>query len=119
MELDTRTDNDAPTIQETPRADTLGPRPLARGRRMGMRMWVEDPSVNPKEPATNEYEIVGYVCEGTATVEANGHRIDLETGDSYCIPAGVTHLWTITSTFKAIESTSPPVQDAVPGAAAA
>ncbi|HYE56964.1 MAG TPA: cupin domain-containing protein [Rhodothermales bacterium] len=104
----------APTIQETPRTDDLGARPLARGRRMAMRLWVEDESVNPKPPATHEYEIVGFVCEGTATVEANGHRIELDAGDSYCIPPGVTHMWTITSAFRAIEVTSPPAQDVAP-----
>ncbi len=109
MELRTESASDA--LQETPRTDSLGPRVLARGRRMGMRMWVEDSAVNPKEPATHAYEIVGYVCEGTATVEANGQKLDLEAGDSYCIPAGVTHLWCITSAFKAIEATSPPAQD--------
>lgn len=112
--MDTRTDSAAgasPTIEETPRTDDLGPRNLARGRRMGMRLWVEDESVNPKAATTHEYEIVGYVCSGTATVEANGHRIELEAGDSYCIPPGVTHVWTITSAFKAVEATSPPAQD--------
>jgi len=113
--METRSDTpeaaDTPTILETPGSDTLGPRILARGRRMAMRMWVEDETVNPKEPRAHEYEVVGYVTEGSATLDANGQSLDLEAGDSYCIPPGVTHVWTIKSAFKCIEATSPPAQD--------
>ena len=82
---------------------------LASGKRVSMRLWRgEEPQT--KEPARRDYETVGYVISGRAELTIEGQTIRLEPGDSWLVPAGVEHSYSIVESFTAIEATAPPAQ---------
>lgn len=88
---------------------THGERHLARGEGIAMRLWSEDPmEVECKEPTTRDYETVGYVVAGSARLISGDHNVTLETGDSWIVPAGVSHAYHILERFVAVEATAPP-----------
>ncbi|WP_457105561.1 cupin domain-containing protein [Methylobacterium sp. P5_C11] len=81
---------------------------LARGERLGMRMWrAEEPNAD-KPMTTSPHETVGYVISGRAELIVGGETVALAPGDSYCVPAGVAHTYRILETFTAVEATAPP-----------
>ncbi|GAC1307388.1 MAG: cupin domain-containing protein [Vulcanimicrobiaceae bacterium] len=81
---------------------------LAGGTSVAMRAWREEAPGEPKPPTTREYETVGYVLSGRAELHCGSETIVLSTGDSYLVPRGTAHTYTILETFSAIEATSPP-----------
>lgn len=88
----------------TPSKD--GERRLASGDRMQMRMWSEGPR-GDKEVHASGYETVGYVLRGEALLTVGGKTTELKEGDSWCVPKGVEHKYTIKTEFEAIEAISP------------
>ena len=81
---------------------------LARGERLGMRMWrAEEPNAD-KPMTASPHETVGYVISGRAELVVGGETVPLAAGDSYCVPAGAEHTYRILETFTAIEATAPP-----------
>ncbi|SDA30559.1 Cupin domain-containing protein [Methylobacterium sp. UNC378MF] len=81
---------------------------LARGARLGMRMWrAEEPNAD-KPMTTAAHETVGYVISGRAELVLDGETVPLAPGDSYCVPAGAAHTYRILETFTAVEATAPP-----------
>ena len=82
---------------------------LASGKRVSMRLW-RDEEPQTKEPARRDYETVGYVISGRAELTIEGQTIRLEPGDSWLVPAGVEHSYSIVESFTAIEATAPPAQ---------
>ena len=82
---------------------------LASGKRVSMRLW-RDEEPQTKEPARRDYETVGYVIAGRAELTIEGQTIRLEPGDSWLVPAGVEHSYSIVESFTAIEATAPPAQ---------
>lgn len=105
----------AEVIRELPEDEAptgaMGQKQLARGRRIALRLWEERPADGEKEPSSREYETVGYVLEGRAELYANGETHTLAPGDSWCVPAGLLHTYTILEPFKALEATTPAAQD--------
>ena len=88
----------------------MGQKYLACGVRMGMRLWVEDQPL-PFKPATQrDYETVGYVIAGRAELQLEGQTLILEVGDSWVVPKGALHSYSIPERFEALEVTSPPAQ---------
>ena len=88
----------------------LGQKYLASGKSVSMRLWDEQAG-QPKEGNTaRDYEVVGYVLEGSAELEIEGQTIRLEEGNSWVVPKGARHTYKIQGHFKAIEATSPPAQ---------
>lgn len=88
----------------------MGQKYLACGVRMGMRLWVEDQPL-PFKPATQrDYETVGYVIAGRAELQLEGQTLILEAGDSWVVPKGALHSYSIPERFEALEVTSPPAQ---------
>jgi quercetin dioxygenase-like cupin family protein len=86
----------------------MGQRYLATGRRVGMRLWSEEPG-EAREPArSRDYEVVGYVIAGRAELHSEGQTVRLEPGDSWLVPAGAEHHYEVQETFTAVEATSPP-----------
>lgn len=75
-----------------------------------MRLWDEEPGAEKAQPRTRDYEVVGYVIEGAAELELEGQTIKLEAGDSWVVPKGAQHTYTIKQHFKAVEATCPPAQ---------
>jgi quercetin dioxygenase-like cupin family protein len=83
---------------------------LARGERLGMRMWrAEEPNAD-KPMTSSPHETVGYVISGRAELVVAGETVALAPGDSYCVPAGAEHTYRILETFTAVEATAPPVR---------
>lgn len=88
----------------------MGQKYLASGKTVSMRLWEEEPAGKPKPPSQREYELVGYVIKGRAELQIEGQTILLEAGDSWVVPKGSSHSYTILEPLTAVEATSPPAQ---------
>ena len=66
--------------------------------------------VSSNIPMSRGYETVGYVISGKAELDLEGQTLTLKAGDSWLVPAGSTHQYTIIEPFTAIEATSPPAE---------
>jgi len=101
----------------SPRGE-MGQRYLVAGKRLSMRLWVEEPGNEVKTPTTRDYETVGYVISGNARLHLEGQTLNLKAGDSWLVPAGALHQYTIIEPFTAVEATAPPAEvhgrDALP-----
>jgi quercetin dioxygenase-like cupin family protein len=93
----------------SPRGE-MGQKYLASGKTVSMRLWEDQPSGEPKPPTQREYETVGYVIKGRAELQLEGQMVLLEPGDSWVVPKGASHSYTILEPFTAVEATSPPAQ---------
>lgn len=82
--------------------------PLARGERLALRLWRDEPPNADKPTTVSGHETVGYVLKGKADLVLAGETVRLEPGDSWLVPAGVEHTYRIVETFSAIEATAPP-----------
>lgn len=83
---------------------------LARGQSVSMRMWRDELPGTDKPPASRPYETVGYVISGRAELIVSGERVLLEPGDSWLVPEGAEHTYTILEAFMAVEATAPPAR---------
>ena len=90
------------------REDSHGAIGLAKGERVAMRMWRHEPPTDDKPSASRPYETVGYVISGRAELVLGGETVTLEPGDSWLVPAGAEHSYTILEAFTAVEATAPP-----------
>jgi len=88
----------------------LGQRYLASGKSISMRLWEEAGSSQKEQNVARDYEVVGFVLEGNATLELEGQTIKLKPGDSWVVPKGAKHTYHIEGPFKAVEATHPPAQ---------
>lgn len=88
----------------------MGQKYLVSGKRLSMRLWEKEPAGNAKETTRRDYETVGYVIGGSAELEIEKQKIILRPGDSWLVPAGAAHRYTIMEPFTAIEATAPPAQ---------
>ena len=88
---------------------TKGQKYLASGKSISMRLWDEGP-VASKPPVSRDYEVVGYVLEGEADLQIEGQTVHLKTGDSWIVPKGSQHSYTVKEHFRAVEATHPPAQ---------
>ena len=93
----------------SPRGE-MGQRYLVAGKRVSMRLWIDEPGGKLKAPTTREYETVGYVISGSARLLLEGQTVNLQSGDSWLVPAGARHQYTIIEPFTAVEATSPPAE---------
>src|SRR5690242_8950489 len=66
----------------------MGQRYLVAGKRVSMRIWIDEPGGKLKGPSSREYETVGYVISGSAELEIEGQTLNLKRGDSWLVPAG-------------------------------
>lgn len=87
---------------------THGQKYLASGKQLAMRLWEDESPAGAKEPVAREYETVGFVIKGKAELHSEGQVVVLEPGDSWVVPKGARHSYTILETFTAVEATSPP-----------
>jgi len=88
----------------------MGQRYLASGVHVSMRLWEAEPPGTPKAPSQRDYETVGYVINGRAELHLEGQKVVLEPGDSWVVPKGAVHTYTILQPFTAVEATYPPAQ---------
>jgi quercetin dioxygenase-like cupin family protein len=88
----------------------MGQRYLVAGKRVSMRLWIDEPGGKLKAPTAREYETVGYVISGSAQLDLEGQTLNLKRGDSWLVPAGAMHQYTIIEPFTAVEATAPPAE---------
>jgi quercetin dioxygenase-like cupin family protein len=93
----------------SPRGE-MGQRYLVAGKRISMRLWDLEPGSEVKHSTNRDYETVGYVISGSAKLELEGQTLLLKEGDSWLVPSGAAHQYTIKEHFKAIEATAPPAE---------
>lgn len=94
---------------DTSPTGAMGQRYLASGTKLGMRLWVEEPSERKPEVA-RDYETVGYVISGSAVLHTEGQQVRLDRSDSWVVPAGASHTYEVVDRFTAVEATAPPAQ---------
>ena len=87
---------------------TQGQKCLVSGSSLGMRLWENEPPGAPKPVTRRDYETVGYVLAGRAELHVEEQLLKLEPGDSWVVPRGAAHTYTILEPFTAIEATAPP-----------
>jgi quercetin dioxygenase-like cupin family protein len=82
---------------------------LVSGKRVSMRLWRNE---EPQTKATirRNYETVGYVVAGRAELTIEGQTVTLAPGDSWLVPSGAEHNYTVIELFTAVEATAPPAQ---------
>jgi quercetin dioxygenase-like cupin family protein len=85
----------------------MGQRYLVAGKRVSMRLWIDEPGGKLKAPTRREYETVGYVISESAKLDLEGQTLILKRGDSWLVPAGAMHQYTIIDPFTAVEATAP------------
>lgn len=88
----------------------LGQKYLVTGIGLSMRMWENEEPNQDKTPHTRPYETVGYVISGRAELHLEGQTVKLEPGDSWLVPKGASHFYTIQEPFTAVEATHPPAE---------
>ena len=81
---------------------------LVAGERSAMRMWRDEHPGMAKPATTRAYETVGYVLRGRAILHIEDQKIALSVGESWLVPANVSHTYEILETFSAVEAISPP-----------
>ncbi len=86
-----------------------GQKQLASGIQVSMRLW-EDEQPADKPSTRRDYETVGFVIKGRAELVIEGQTVLLEPGDSWVVPKGAEHRYTILEPLTAIEATAPPAQ---------
>jgi quercetin dioxygenase-like cupin family protein len=92
----------------SPRGE-MGQKYLVAGKRVSMRLWIDEPG-GLKAATRREYETVGYVISGSARLDLEGQTLNLKAGDSWLVPAGAMHQYTIIEPFTAVEATAPPAE---------
>lgn len=83
---------------------------LASGEQVAMRLWRDEQPGEPKPQLARDYETVGYVLSGRATLHIEGRQIPLEQGSSWVVPRGVAHTYELHAVFSAVEATAPPAR---------
>jgi hypothetical protein len=58
----------------------------------------------PKAAAQREYEIVGNVIKGRAQLEIEGQTVLLEPGNSWAVPQGALHRYTIYTILQPLQT---------------
>lgn len=86
----------------------MGQQHLAASDNMSMRLWKDEPPNRSKPETWRDYETIGYVIEGRAKLRLQDQEILLEPGDSWVVPKGARHNYSILETFTAVEATHPP-----------
>ena len=66
----------------------MGQRYLVAGKRVSMRIWIDEPGGKLKGPSSREYETVGYVISGSARLDVEGQTLNLKRGDSMASTSG-------------------------------
>ncbi len=87
-----------------------GQKYLVSGKSISMRLWEDLQPGAQKEPSVREYETVGYAIKGRAQLDIEGQLLLLTAGDSWVVPKGSRHSYTILEPFTAVEATTPPAE---------
>lgn len=88
----------------------MGQKYLASGKFISMRLWEDIQPGTSEETRAREYETVGYAIKGRAQLDIEGQSVLLGAGDSWVVPKGSRHSFTILEPFTAVEATTPIAQ---------
>ncbi len=88
----------------------MGQKYLASGTSIAMRLWEAEAPGEGKPEHSRAYETVGYVLKGKAELHIEGQKVVLGPGDSWVVPKGASHTYTILEPFTAVEATHPPAE---------
>ena len=86
----------------------MGQRYLVAGKRVSMRLWIDEPGGKLKAPTSREYETVGYVISGSAKLDLEGQTLNLKRGVSAQRSPGLSRARTMTSGVKYLCMIDPP-----------
>ena len=77
-----KTDTTVKKVQasSSPRGE-MGQKYLVAGKRVSMRLWIDEPGGKLKGPTSRDYETVGYVISGSAKLDLEGQTLNLKAGD--------------------------------------
>ncbi|WP_182869552.1 cupin domain-containing protein [Rhodopirellula sp. JC639] len=102
---------DIPQIKPQRDAQTgaMGQEYLVSGKQVALRRWSEQPG-DFSQLRRRDYEIVGFVLEGTLQVVLDGETATLHSGDSWLVPEGADHRYRVIEPVVAIEATCPPAR---------
>ena len=77
-----RTDTTVKKVQasSSPRGE-MGQKYLVAGKRVSMRLWIDEPGGKLKGPTSRDYETVGYVISGSAKLDLEGQTLNLKAGE--------------------------------------
>lgn len=103
----TSTDSQYKVSQSDTAHGQNGEHHLIQGQQSGMRLWHREEPAQAKPETTNDYETLGYVVQGAVELSVDGQTLQLKSGDSYCVPRGVSHTYRVTETLTAVEVTTP------------
>lgn len=85
---------------------------LVRGERIGLRKWTAQRGASTDDPhAARRYvcqhEAACFCIAGTADLRIEGQLLKIAPGDSWILPPGSEHTYTVTSQapFEALEAT--------------
>jgi quercetin dioxygenase-like cupin family protein len=87
-----------------------GQKYLASGVQIAMRLWENEPPGQPKPETRRDYETVGFVLQGRASLNLEGQTVHLQPGDCWVVRKGAAHHYQILEPFTAVEATSPPAR---------
>ena len=88
----------------------MGQRYLVAGKRVSMRLWIDEPGGKLKAPTTREYETVGYVISGSARLDLEGANPESQKGRLVARPSGSPAPIHDHRAFMAVEATAPPAE---------
>ena len=93
------------TTSSNTKTGTDGEQLLARGHKIALRRWHERPNGNDAAGTSEPYEIAGYLIKGSLTIAIEDQEsMALQAGDSWTIPAGVKHSYTIHEDIDVVEA---------------
>src|ERR1700745_2333422 len=85
----------------SPRGE-MGQKYLVGANGVSRRLWFLEPDSKVEAATSREYETVGYVISGRAKLDLEGQTLNLKAGDSWVVPGGAMHQYTIIEPFTAI-----------------
>lgn len=84
---------------------------LLSGEKMSMRGWDYAGEQPEKEWESHDYEVMGFVIDGSSQLHFEDGMQELEAGDAYHVPPNTRHKFNITGYFRCVEVTAPPTFD--------
>ena len=75
-----------------------------------MWLWQAEPTSDDKQQTyvSQDYEVMGYILSGQAKLHVDGKVILLQPGDSWVVPTGALHAYSILEPLTAVKTSHPP-----------
>ncbi|MEM1251833.1 MAG: cupin domain-containing protein [Cyanobacteria bacterium P01_H01_bin.21] len=88
----------------------IGSKLLLSGQELSMWFWQAMPTAGAEVEGyvSQDYEVMGYVISGQAELHVDGKVISLKPGDSWVVPTGALHAYSILEPLTAVKTSHPP-----------